>query len=63
MGKDYYAILEVKPLATFIDISKSFRVLALKYHPKKQTDPTQVAQSNHKFAEVCEAYEVLSNRK
>jgi len=35
MGKDYYGTLKVPALATSIDISKSFRILALQYHPKK----------------------------
>jgi DnaJ-class molecular chaperone len=61
MGKNYYEILGVPPTAPSSQIASSFRVLALTYHPSKQTDPTQVAPSNYRFAEVCEAYEVLSN--
>ena len=61
MGKNYYEILGVAPMAAPSDIAAAFRVLALTYHPSKQTDPSKVASSNFRFAEVCEAYEVLSN--
>ncbi len=61
MGKNYYEILGVAPMASPSDVAIAFRVLALTYHPQKQTDPSIVAQANFKFAEVCEAYEVLSN--
>jgi DnaJ-domain-containing protein 1 len=33
--KDYYKILEVPKTATLAEIKKSFRKLALKYHPDK----------------------------
>lgn len=62
MGKDYYQMLGVTPDAPSSDVAKSFRVLALTYHPAKHSaTPSQVAEANFKFAEVCEAYEVLSN--
>lgn len=62
MGKDYYDILGVPTQASNPDIAKRFRVLALSFHPQRQT-PEQIGQANFKLAEICEAYEVLSNRK
>jgi DnaJ-class molecular chaperone len=61
MGKNYYATLNVPENAPLSDIARSFRVLALTYHPSKQTETGNVAHANFMFAEVCEAYEVLSN--
>jgi DnaJ-class molecular chaperone len=61
MGKDYYEILGVSPSAPTCDISARFRQLALTYHPQK--NKANMAKCNFIFSEVCEAYEVLSNRK
>ncbi len=56
--KDYYGILEIETSATQAEIKKAFRKLAHQYHPdKNQHDPYASAQ----FAEVKEAYEVLTN--
>lgn len=56
--RDYYGILEIEPSAMQPEIKKSFRKLAHQYHPdKKQNDPYAAA----KFAEIKEAYEVLTN--
>jgi molecular chaperone DnaJ len=56
--KDYYKILEVAPLATQQEIKKSFRRLALKYHPDKNAG-NHLAEAQ--FKEIQEAYEVLSD--
>jgi hypothetical protein len=56
--KDYYKILEVAPLATPTEIKKSFRRLALKYHPDKNIG-NHLAEAQ--FKEIQEAYEVLSD--
>ena len=58
MLKDYYKILEVSPSASSIDIKKSYRRLALRYHPDKNVG-NNIYES--KFKEITEAYQVLSN--
>jgi molecular chaperone DnaJ len=56
--KDYYRILQVEPVASPQEIKKSFRRLALKFHPDKNAgDHLAEAQ----FKEIQEAYEVLSD--
>lgn len=57
--KDYYHILRVKPTATYDEIKKSYRKLALKYHPDKNPGD-DIAESV--FKEIVEAYEILSNQ-
>ena len=61
MGKDYYYILGVPQSASVSAIAGAFRVKALTFHPLKQKATEDVAQANFNFAQVCEAYEVLSN--
>ena len=55
--KDYYKILEINSTATQADIKKSYRKLALKYHPDKNFGDKI---SEAKFKEIKEAYEILS---
>ena len=56
--KDYYAILELEPPATAVQIRKAFRRLAHIYHPDKNyADPYAQAR----FADIKEAYEVLTH--
>jgi molecular chaperone DnaJ len=59
-SKDYYKILEVSPSATHADIKKSYRRLALQYHPDKNFG-NQLYEA--KFKEIIEAYKVLSDVK
>ena len=59
MGKDYYKILGVARGASEDEIKKSYRKLALKYHP----DKNQTAGAEEKFKEIGEAYDVLSDKK
>ena len=56
--KDYYKILEILPSASQADVKKSFRRLALKYHPDKNFG-NQLYEA--KFKEIKEAYDVLSD--
>jgi curved DNA-binding protein len=56
--KDYYAILGVAKTASGDEIKKTFRKLALKYHPDRNPGDKQ---AEAKFKEITEAYEVLSD--
>lgn len=58
MAKDYYEILGVSKNADANDIKKAYRKLALQYHPDKNQGNKQ---SEEKFKEVSEAYEVLKD--
>jgi molecular chaperone DnaJ len=54
--RDYYEILSVDRNAGEEEIKRSFRKLALKYHPDRNPDDPEAAA---KFKEAAEAYEVL----
>ncbi|MDR2891506.1 MAG: molecular chaperone DnaJ [Deltaproteobacteria bacterium] len=56
--RDYYEILEVERTAETEVIKRSFRKLALKYHPDHNPDNPEAAA---KFKEAAEAYEVLQD--
>ncbi|MGF1480296.1 MAG: DnaJ C-terminal domain-containing protein [Cyanophyceae cyanobacterium] len=56
--KDYYAILGVNKTASAEEIKKTFRKLALKYHPDRNPGDKQ---AESRFKEISEAYEVLSD--
>jgi molecular chaperone DnaJ len=59
-SKDYYLLLNVKPNASTEEIKRSYRRLALKYHPDKNPgDPLSEAA----FKEIAEAYDILSDLK
>ncbi len=55
--KDFYEILGVNRDASDEDIKKSYRKLAMKYHPDRNPDSKD---SEEKFKEAKEAYEILS---
>lgn len=58
--KTHYDILGLEPDAKLSDIKKSYRKLALLYHPDR-VPPEKKEESTIKFREVSEAYEVLSD--
>src|SRR5258706_1398709 len=58
--RDYYEVLGVAAAADGEDIRRSYRKLAMKYHPDRADGDKSVAET--KFKECAEAYEVLSDR-
>jgi molecular chaperone DnaJ len=56
--RDYYEVLEVQRTATGEEIKKSYRKLALQYHPDRNPGNHE---AEDKFKEAAEAYEVLSD--
>ncbi len=56
--KDYYKILEVDKNATAEQIKKSYRRLAMTYHPDRNPGNKDAEE---KFKEISEAYNVLSD--
>jgi len=56
--RDYYEVLGVQKNASKDEIKKSYRKLALQYHPDKNPGDKQAEE---KFKEATEAYDVLSD--
>ncbi|MEM7558470.1 MAG: molecular chaperone DnaJ [Planctomycetota bacterium] len=56
--RDYYEVLGVDRGVSSSDLAKSYRKLAIKYHPDSNPDDDEAVA---KFKEAAEAYEVLSD--
>ncbi len=56
--RDYYEVLGVSRSADKVEIKRSYRSLALKYHPDKNQGDKEAEE---KFKEATEAYQVLSD--
>jgi molecular chaperone DnaJ len=56
--RDYYEILEVARNASQDELKKSYRKIAMKYHPDRNPNNKE---AEDKFKEAAEAYEVLSD--
>lgn len=56
--RDFYEVLGVSKDASAADIKKSYRKLALQYHPDQNPDDPS---AEAKFKEAAEAYDVLSD--
>lgn len=56
--RDYYEVLGVQKNVSEDDLKKAFRRLAMKHHPDRNPDN---AESEAKFKEAKEAYEVLND--
>ncbi len=60
MTADYYEILEISRDAAGAEIKKSYRKLALKYHPDKNPGDTKAEE---RFKLINEAYDVLGKEE
>ena len=62
MAKDFYEILGVQKNASQDEIKRSFRKLAHEVHPDKAgSDQQKRVESEAKFKEINQAYQVLSD--
>ena len=58
--RDYYEVLGVSKTADDSEIKKSYRKLAMKYHPDQNQGD---AEAEVKFKEASEAYAVLQDKE
>ncbi|MCG8569214.1 MAG: molecular chaperone DnaJ [Spirochaetes bacterium] len=58
--RDYYEVLGLNKSASTDEIKKSYRKLAMKYHPDKNPDDKE---AEVKFKEATEAYTVLADKE
>ena len=56
--RDYYEILDVSKDVSGKDLKKSYRRVAMKFHPDRNPDDKEAEE---KFKEASEAYEILSD--
>lgn len=60
--KDYYEILNVKKTDSNEVIKKSYKKLAMKFHPDK-AEESKKSEYEEKFKEISEAYNTLSSKE
>nr|MBP7876015.1 DnaJ domain-containing protein [Candidatus Woesebacteria bacterium] len=60
-SRDYYDILGVSKTATEAELKSAYRKMALKWHPDRNQDKKEEAETQ--FKEINEAYQVLSDAK
>ena len=58
--RDYYIVLDVKPVSTADEIRKAYRELSKKYHP--DLNPGKSAASEEKMKELVASYTVLNDK-
>jgi DnaJ like chaperone protein len=63
--KQNYKILDIEASATDSEVKKSFRKMAMKYHPDKLSDLNEAQQKmgKEKFMKVQEAYEAIKKER
>ena len=59
--EDFYKLLEVDRNASEAEIKKSYRRMAMKFHPDRNKESPEEAEK--KFKLIKEAYEILSDPK
>lgn len=59
LPSNYYALLELHPSASAVDIRRAYRELSKRYHPDTTDLPSAIATT--KFQKLNEAYATLSN--
>lgn len=63
MSKDFYDVLGVSKNSSPDEIKRSFKKMAMKYHPDKAGAAEDKKYNEEKFKEINEAYSVLSDEK
>jgi len=64
MFKTYYEKLGLQDNASYDEVKKAYKKMAIKYHPDKQSNKSteEKADAEKKFKEIAEAYEILTNK-
>ena len=57
----FYKELELENNASQADIKKAYKKLAMQWHPDKNTENKEEAET--KFKKISEAYQVLSDKE
>ncbi|VWU49852.1 DnaJ domain/DnaJ C terminal domain containing protein, putative [Hepatocystis sp. ex Piliocolobus tephrosceles] len=58
---DYYTFMGLERDATDNEIKKSYKILAMKWHPDKHLNEEDKKKAETQFKKLCEAYNVLSD--